>query len=252
MSGTTLDGATAVVTGASRGLGQAITLALVEAGARVVAVARDEANMAETLRLAEPLGGSVTPVACDVSSATSVERMAQAVLRETGRVDILVNNAGVVNESPFLDLAADDITRTFGVNILGPMLVTQALGRAMVAQRSGRVINIGSVDAVVGVPNLVDYCASKGALAQFTRALAVEWARYGVTVNCLCPGYIETDLNSERLRDPAVRTKVLGRVPLRRFARPEEIASWVVFLAEDRSSYATGQVIVVDGGESAR
>jgi NAD(P)-dependent dehydrogenase (short-subunit alcohol dehydrogenase family) len=247
-----LNGKTALVTGASRGLGRAIGLALAGAGATVVGVARNESGLAETVRTIRAQGGRAQAFSCDVTSEASVAAMGSAVADAVGGVDIVVNNAGTAVDAPFLETSLEQFRSTVDVNVVGPFLVTREFGRGMTERRYGKVINIGSVDTVIGVPNLVAYCTSKGAVAQFTRALAAEWARFGVSVNCLCPGYIMTDINFERFQDEDTRRKILSRIPVRRFAEFDDITSWVVFLASDLSNYATGQLFIVDGGESAR
>lgn len=251
-TGRPLEGKVVVVTGASRGLGRGMAEGVAHAGARTVAVARSEEGLAATADAIRQAGGDVTTVVCDVADEDSVEGLAREIEGTFGRVDVVVNNAGVAWERPVLEMPLSEFRETLDVNVLGPFLVSKALGRMMVSQKQGKIINIGSIDAIVGAPGLVHYCASKGAVVQFTRALAAEWAKHGITVNCLSPGYFPTDINRERLNEGPVRDKILGRIPMRRFGEVPEIVSWVVFLAGEGSDYLTGQIITVDGGESAR
>jgi len=247
-----LSGHVTVVTGASRGLGKAMALTLADAGATVVLVARNREPLEQSAKEIYAKGGRALTAVCDVTNEEQVAAMVEKVIAECGKVDVLVNNAGIAWERPVLELTIEEFRETLNVNVIGTFLVSKAVGRHMVERRQGKVINIGSVDAVVGAPNLVHYCASKGAVVQFTRALAAEWAKYNIQVNCLCPGYFPTEINMGRLEDEKVRTKVLSRIPLRRFGRPEELGPSVVYLASSATDYMTGQVIVLDGGESAR
>jgi NAD(P)-dependent dehydrogenase (short-subunit alcohol dehydrogenase family) len=247
-----LDGDVAVVTGASRGLGRGMALALARAGAHVVAVARDEERLRDTVSEIMSAGGHADLVTCDVTDENSVAAMAHTVHERHGRVDVVINNAGIAWERWVTDLSVEEFRQTLEVNVTGTFLVTQALGRRMIDAGHGRVVNIGSIDAVVGAPALTHYCASKGAVVQFTRALAAEWARHGIVVNCLCPGYFPTDINRQRLEESDIREKVLRRIPMRRFGQLEELMPWVLMLASRTNSYMTGQVVLVDGGESAR
>jgi NAD(P)-dependent dehydrogenase (short-subunit alcohol dehydrogenase family) len=241
-----------IVTGASRGLGKAMALTLADAGATVVLVARNGEALDEVAREMRQNGRKALAVVCDVTDEKQVHAMADKVIAECGNIDVLVNNAGVAWERTVLELTVEEIRSTFEVNVIGMFLASKAVGRHMVKRGKGKVINIGSVDGVVGAPNLVHYCASKGAVIQFTRALAAEWAKFNIQVNCLCPGYFPTEINMGRLEDEKIRNKVLSRIPLRRFGRPEELGPSVVYLASSATDYMTGQVVILDGGESAR
>lgn len=247
-----LGGQVAVVTGASRGLGKAMALALADAGATLALIARNGAALDGVAEEIRAKGGRALPVVCDMTREADVVAMADKVMAEFGQVDILVNNAGVAWDRAVLDLTVEELRDTFDVNVIAPFVAAKAIGRHMVERRKGKIINIGSVDGVVGAPNLVHYCASKGAVIQFTRGLAAEWAKYNIQVNCLCPGYFPTDVNMARLEDETIRKKVLSRIPLRRFGRPEELGPSIVYLASSATDYMTGQVVLLDGGESAR
>ncbi len=247
-----LKGQVAIVTGASRGLGKGMALALAEAGATVAMVARSRDVLEAAAKEVREKGGKTLTFVCDVTDETQVNAMADQVVAACGQIDVLVNNAGVAWERAILDLTLAEFRETFDVNVVGMFLASKAAGRHMVQRRKGKVINIGSVDAVVGAPNLVHYCASKGAVVQFTRALAAEWAKFNIQVNCLCPGYFPTEINIERLEEEKVRNKILSRIPMRRFGRVEELGPSVIYLATAATDYMTGQVILLDGGESAR
>jgi len=247
-----LDGKVAVVTGAGRGLGQACALTLAEAGADLALVARSSDQLEETARLVKEHGRRALIVPADVTDEDAVEAVAAEVVERFGRVDILVNNAGMAHVAPLLELTLQDLRQVMDVNVIGAFLCTRAFGAHMVAQRKGVIINIASVAGINGEPELTAYCASKGALIAFTRALAVEWARHGVTVNAIAPGYFRTDLNKQALDDVKVGPKIVAHIPLRRVGQPEELGPLVVYLASDAAAFMTGSVVVLDGGQTAR
>jgi 2-deoxy-D-gluconate 3-dehydrogenase len=248
-----LDGKVAVVTGGGRGLGQAAAWALSEAGADVALLARSEVELETTARELEAAHHhKVLPVACDVSDEASVEEAAGLVIAAFGRVDILVNNAGIAPLTPMLDLELADLRRVLDVNVVGSFLCARAFGAHMVAQRKGCIINIASMAGLVGQAELTAYCASKGAILAFTRALAVEWARHGVTVNAIAPGWFRTDLNKPALDNVQIGPKIVSQIPLRRVGQPEELGPLVVYLASDAAAFMTGSVVVLDGGQTAR
>lgn len=246
-----LGGRVAIVTGASRGLGEAVTLALTLAGAHVVAIARDSAKLADTVAQVEERGGTASSVCCDVTDEVAVDEAVAEIVARHGRIDILVNNAGIAIVESVVDMSLDNFQAMMATNVTGSFLMARAVGRSMIDQGGGKIINIGSIDAIVGAAGLVGYCASKGAVVQLTRGLAVEWARHNIQVNCLCPGYFVTDINRDDLEDELLRRKVLARIPQRRFGELNELVHWVTFLSSPASDYTTGQVLVVDGGQSA-
>lgn len=243
----------AVVTGGGRGLGAACAWSLAEAGAHVALLARSadqvEATAAE---IEETLGRKVLAVPCDVSDEVSVDEAAALVLATFGRVDVLVNNAGIAPMSPLLDLDLPELRRVLDVNVIGSFLCVRAFGAHMVAQQKGAIVNVASVAGIGGESELTAYCASKGALIAFTKALAVEWARHHITVNAIAPGFFRTDLTKHALDDIKIGPKIVEQIPLRRVGQPEELGPLVVYLASDAAAFMTGSVLVIDGGQLAR
>jgi 2-deoxy-D-gluconate 3-dehydrogenase len=248
-----LEGKVAVVTGGGRGLGQAAAHALADAGADIALMARSAEELDATARTIELMGRRVLTLPTDVTQEAAVDAAAERVIETFGRVDILVNNAGIVGAvSPLLELTLTQLKQVLDVNIVGAFLCARAFGAHMVAQRKGAVINVASVAGLGGEAELTAYCASKGALISFTKALAVEWARHGVTVNAVAPGYFRTDLNKKALDDVQVGPKIVKNIPLRRVGQPEELGPLVVYLASDAAAFMTGSVVVLDGGQLAR
>lgn len=243
-----LDGKVALVTGASSGLGAAFAEALVQAGANVALGAR---RLEACRQLAERLdasGAQAMPVALDVNDATSVAGVLEAVERRWGGIDLLVNNAGVAATTPLLDQPEAEWDRIVDTNLRGPFLVGQAVARSMVAgKRGGTIVNIASILGFRIAGSVGAYAASKAGLVQLTRTMSLEWARYGIRVNALCPGYIETDINRAFFASAAGEA-MIRRIPQRRLGRADELIGPLLFLCSDASSYVTGSALVVDGG----
>ncbi len=241
----------ALVTGASRGLGAAMALALAEAGADVVLTARTGPDLEREADGIRRLGRRALAVPADVTARTEVERVAAEALGAFGRIDVLVNNAGVGSDTAFLDLADAEWDRVLETNLRAAFLCTHVVGRHMVQRGQGKIVNVASVAGLVGRSHMAPYAASKGALIQLTRSVAVEWARHNVQVNALCPGYFRTAMNQHFLDGEAGQRYVRQAVPLGRAGRPAELGPAVVFLASSASDFITGAHLVVDGGRLA-
>lgn len=244
---TRLEGRVCLVTGASRGLGRAIALALAEQGATVVGTYRSGKEAAREVEGAASGPGTVALQHCDVTDAASVQALVAAVHAEHGRVDALVNNAGVWRGGRLVDLPVEDWLQVVDADLTGVFTVLKAVLPGMVEARSGRVVNVTSVIGVTGYPGDAAYSAAKGGVNSLTRSLAKELARSGVAVNAVAPGPVETEM-TERLGERA-RARLVERIPVGRQGRPEEVASLVAYLV-DAPLYLTGAVIPVDGGMS--
>jgi len=246
-----LKGKTALITGASRGIGRAVAVSLAEAGADLVLLGRDETALAETKAAVAATGRRSLVLPADVSSAESMESAVEKACAEFGNIDILVCNAGVQKLKAFLDMKPDDWQGLINTNLGGAIVTMQSVGRRMVARKQGVVITMASIYSFVGAPGNSIYCMTKGGLMQLSRALAVEWSRYNIRVNAICPGWIETDLTKPYMQDQKVIEAGLRQIPARRFGRPEDIGPLAVYLASDEASFVTGQSFVIDGGQIA-
>ncbi|SDH83899.1 SDR family NAD(P)-dependent oxidoreductase [Nonomuraea jiangxiensis] len=248
-----VDGKIALVTGAARGLGQAISLALAHAGADVALGLRDvkaDAGLADEIAA---LGRTALPLQMDMTDPGQIARSVQDVLDRFGRIDILVNNAGIAPGSPAEDFPEDDFDRTLQINLKGTFLASQAAGRAMIKQGRGTIVNLGSQAGEVALPGESVYCMTKAAIAHLTRCLAVEWGPHGVTVNNVAPTFIRTPGTSEVLADPAFEADVVERIAaLHRIGEPMDVAGAVLFLVSPAASLVTGHTLVVDGGWTVR
>jgi NAD(P)-dependent dehydrogenase (short-subunit alcohol dehydrogenase family) len=248
-----LAGRVALVTGAARGLGRAISLALANAGADVALGLRDLAAGGDVADAVERLGRRALPLQMDVRRLDQVSRGVEETVSRFGRLDILVNNAGIAPGNPAEAVREEDFDHTVAVNLKGAFFASQAAGRVMIRQGYGRIVNLSSQAGFAALPGESVYCMTKAGLSHLTRCLAVEWGRHGITVNAVAPTFIRTPGTDEALADPAFRQDVLDRIAgLHRIGEPMEVAGAVVFLASPAASLVTGDTILIDGGWTAR
>ncbi len=245
-----LSGRVAVVTGASRGLGQYFGRALARAGADLVITSRTLASLRDFQKEVEAMGRRAVPVALDVRDFSSIQEMAEAAEAAYGKIDILVNNAGCNVRKPALEVTPEDWDLVLNTNLRGTFFVAQAIARKMIPRGYGRIVNIGSVTSVFGFAGLAPYTASRGGVKQLTMSLADEWGSQGVTVNCLAPGWFRTEQNKVLYENQAWVEYISDRIPLKRPGRPNDLDGAIVFLASEESRYVTGQTLLVDGGIS--
>jgi 2-deoxy-D-gluconate 3-dehydrogenase len=246
-----LDGRVAIVTGASRGLGRSIALALAEAGADLAVAARSEKDLRDTAAAVEGQGRRALVLPTDVTVYAQVEALVERTAATLGRLDIVVNNSGIATVMPLAEMPPEEFRRSLEVNLVGAFNGCRAAAGRLIAQKSGKIVNLASMLGASGLSGYTAYSASKGGVIALTKALAVEWARHNIQVNAMAPGWFVTDMNSQAFEDPRIRERLLRDVPARRTGNLEEIGPLVVYLASSASDYMTGQTVFLDGGHSA-
>ncbi len=243
-----LAGKTAIVIGASRGLGQGMAKALAEAGADLALVARTRSSLEAFSKEVKGLNRECLVLSNDISKPSEIEVVVNRVIETFGRIDILVNSQGTQVRKPAFEMTEQDWDGLMSVNLKSVFFACQAVGRQMAKQGKGKIINVASLTSMIGLPNISIYGASKGGVAQLTKALAVEWAPYHINVNAILPGYYLTAMTEVLFKNEERKKWILGRIPMGRTGVPDDLAGTVVFLSSEASDYITGQIIPVDGG----
>jgi 2-deoxy-D-gluconate 3-dehydrogenase len=238
-----------IVTGGGSGIGKAIAKGLVQAGAEIVIVGRNRERLEKAATEIEKFGGLVIALQADISKMEEIKKVVDRAVKEFGKIDFLFNNAGIVRRAPSEDFTEKDWDETISTNLKGPFFLAQAVARVMISQkRKGKIINTSSLAAVQGGKRVPAYAASKGGLSQVTKSMANDWAKYNILVNAIGPGWVKTELTEPLQQDIERYTEITSRIPLGRWADPEDLVGAAIFLASDASDYITGQTIFVDGG----
>ncbi len=248
-----LNGKVAIVTGGTKGLGLAITTTLAAYGVKVVIVSRTAADCERVSKELNDAGYDTFPCPTDVTDVNAVGRLVDMAVEKYGKLDIMVNNAGSAVTSMALDMTENDWDHVMNLDLKAAVFGAQAAAKQMVKQgNGGRIINIASMLGVVGAKAISSYCAAKGGLVNITKALALEWGKYGITVNCICPGYFKTEINAYMFENEKWVKSITGATAVNRFCELEEVTAAIVFLCSDYSGYTTGTHILIDGGTTAK
>ncbi len=246
---TGLEGKTALITGASKGIGKSIAGVLADSGVRLICCARNESILSQACSEIEKSGGTALAVRADVASPADRNHLIERAISEFGGIDFLINNAGVHKEKAAMDLADEELLQTMQINFFSMFSLSRDIARQMVARQGGKIINLGSFWGQLGVRKQLPYCISKGAVEAMTRCLAVEWAKHNIQVNTVAPGHIMTDISKAALENEKIRDDIMHRIPARRVGNPEEVAYLVAFLCSQESNYITGHIHYIDGGQ---
>lgn len=241
----------AIVTGSTKGIGRGIVEGLAKAGADVVIVSRNQDDCNQVAEKIKEFGHDALPVATDVTNLNAIEELVKKVTEYYGKIDILVNNAGSAITKKAEDLTEADWDRVLNVDLKGVFFCAQAVGRQMISQKQGKIINLASILGLVGDRQVLPYCVSKGGVIQMTKALALEWAKHNIQVNALCPGYVITPMNEADLNNEKIHNHIIKKIPMRRLGEIGDMVGAAVFMASNASDYMTGQTLVVDGGWTA-
>ncbi len=243
-----LKGKVSLITGASRGLGRGYALTLAKAGSDLILISRSQKELQSLKEELTAMGTQVLILVGDLTHFKGIPRLVRRSVEEFGKIDILINNAGMNIRKPILDLTERDLNKVIDLNLMSVFLMSQHVGKKMIQQGGGKIVNIASLTSFIGIPNVSIYGASKGGIVSLTKAFAMEWARYRINVNAVAPGYFETELTSAVFRDKKKLNWLLSRIPIGRTGVPEDLSGVLLFLASSASDYVTGQVIAVDGG----
>lgn len=244
-----VQGKVVIVTGAGRGIGRSVAKGFADAGAKVIVCSRTESELVFLQEEIEKTGGICEVITCDVSRKSDIENVVQKTVEKFGKIDVLINNAGITKKVPAKDIALEDFKKIIDINLTSVFLFAQLVGRVMIEQGFGKIINVSSVASDQGLTGSIAYAASKGGVTMLTKTLAIEWAEYGVQVNAIAPAYVETPLvEAVKLSRQGFEESVINRTPMGRMAKPEEMIGACIFLGSEASSYMTGETIFLDGG----
>jgi NAD(P)-dependent dehydrogenase (short-subunit alcohol dehydrogenase family) len=245
-----LTGKVAIITGGYQGIGRGIADGLAEAGSNVVICARNYERCVEACAEVEKMGVKAFPVRCDITKSEEIENLVAKTVKEMGKIDILVNNAGVGgSEKPILEMSDEDWDYAVNIDLRGAFFCARAVVKEMIKQGGGKIINVASINAFIGMANMSAYCASKGGLVQLTKVMALEFAKHNIRVNAICPGYFLTPMNRKLFESELGKKIVQKSIPIGRLGRTEELKGTAIYLASSASDFMTGSCIVLDGGQ---